>query len=751
MSQKRKKEVDQILQLQNSISQLSDEELKAKTEEFREKPVKNIKLEAFAVVKEAAKRVIGLDAFPVQLIGALALYDGKVVEMKTGEGKTLVSIFPAYVRALEEKGVHIITVNEYLAQRDAAWMGQVLEFLGLSVGVSLNDMSSVDKRKAYACDVTYVTNTEIGFDFLRGFLGDVTLRKENGLHYCIIDEVDSILIDEARTPLIISDDGNEGDRLFISSKVLADRLVRGDGQTELSKIDAISGILPDESGDYLVDEKDKSIILTEDGVRKIEDYYGISNYSAPENIKYQHHIITALKAKELMHRDKDYIIDHGTVQIVDEFTGRILEDRRYSNGLHEAIEAKEGVEVQDQTNTAAKITYQSLFNLYDKKAGMSGTVYKDRKEFKEIYHLKVERIATNKPVIRIDHDDQIYSTIRAKEVAIIERVKGIHAMHRPILIGTTSVQMSERISELLTKENLSHEVLNAKNHRKEAEIIAQAGQMDAITVATNMAGRGTDIILGDGIAKLGGLYVIGTGKHEARRIDDQLRGRAGRQGDPGESMFFVSLEDDFMRQYGNSDLSSKILKEEKEELNSKSMRKHVLKTQKKIEQNYYGIRKNLFDYDKIDNLQFEAIIHSKEKVLSQFSVAGIFYQSMDDMCKRYSYEELVKKLPLNDLRITKEDVEQKKASRKLKDFLKESLNSENEEGLVTQKLKSCFAYAIIEVWTEHIKMMEDLQKVSRYQGVGKNPLDYYKMQGYDLFKASTQEMKERAVETYFAF
>lgn len=751
MNQKRKSEVDKILQLQKKISQLSDDELKAKTEEFRKKPVKDIKLEAFAVVKEAAKRVIGLDAFPVQLMGALALYDGKVVEMKTGEGKTLVSIFPAYVRALEEKGVHIVTVNEYLAQRDAEWMGQVLEFLGLSVGVSLNDMSSIDKRNAYSCDVTYVTNTEIGFDYLRGFLGTKTLRSENALHYCIIDEVDSILIDEARTPLIISDENEEGEQLFISAKVLAERLVRGTGETELSKIDAISGILPDEDGDYLINEKDKAVILTEDGVSKIEKYFGIDNYSTPENVKYQHHVVTAIKAKELMHKDKDYIVDRGTIQIVDEFTGRILQDRRYSDGLHEAIEAKEGVEVQDQTKTAAKITYQSLFNLYDRKAGMSGTVYKDRKEFKEIYHLKVERIPTNKPVIRVDHNDQIYATKKAKENAIIERVKGIHELHRPVLIGTTSVQMSERISDLLTKEGLVHEVLNAKNHLKEAEIIAKAGQIDAITVATNMAGRGTDILLGDGVADLGGLYVIGCGKHEARRIDDQLRGRAGRQGDPGESMFFVSLEDDFMKQYGNSELSSKILENETEELNNKTMRNHVLKTQKKIEQNYYGIRKNLFDYDKIDNLQFEAVIDAKSKVLNQFSVAGLFYQIIDMMCKSFDYDKLAKRLPLQDLHITKEDVEQKKAARKLKDFLKGSLENDNEEGMITQRLKSCLAYAIISEWTEHIQKVEDLQKVSRYQGLGKNPLDYYKIQGYRLFEQTINEMKYKAVETYFAF
>lgn len=708
MNQKRKSEVDKILQLQKKISQLSDDELKAKTEEFRKKPVKDIKLEAFAVVKEAAKRVIGLDAFPVQLMGALALYDGKVVEMKTGEGKTLVSIFPAYVRALEEKGVHIVTVNEYLAQRDAEWMGQVLEFLGLSVGVSLNDMSSIDKRNAYSCDVTYVTNTEIGFDYLRGFLGTKTLRSENALHYCIIDEVDSILIDEARTPLIISDENEEGEQLFISAKVLAERLVRGTGETELSKIDAISGILPDEDGDYLINEKDKAVILTEDGVSKIEKYFGIDNYSAPENVKYQHHVVTAIKAKE-------------------------------------------GVEVQDQTKTAAKITYQSLFNLYDRKAGMSGTVYKDRKEFKEIYHLKVERIPTNKPVIRVDHNDQIYATKKAKENAIIERVKGIHELHRPVLIGTTSVQMSERISDLLTKEGLAHEVLNAKNHLKEAEIIAKAGQIDAITVATNMAGRGTDILLGDGVADLGGLYVIGCGKHEARRIDDQLRGRAGRQGDPGESMFFVSLEDDFMKQYGNSELSSKILENETEELNNKTMRNHVLKTQKKIEQNYYGIRKNLFDYDKIDNLQFEAVIDAKSKVLNQFSVAGLFYQIIDMMCKSFDYDKLAKRLPLQDLHVTKEDVEQKKAARKLKDFLKGSLENDNEEGMITQRLKSCLAYAIISEWTEHIQKVEDLQKVSRYQGLGKNPLDYYKIQGYRLFEQTINEMKYKAVETYFAF
>lgn len=745
MNQKRKSEVDKILQLQKTLTNLSDDELKAKTEEFRKKPMKDIKLEAFAVVKEAAKRVIGLDAFPVQLMGALALYDGKVIEMKTGEGKTLVSIFPAYVRALEGKGVHIVTVNEYLAQRDAAWMGQVLEFLGLTVGVSLNEMPVVSKKEAYACDVTYVTNSEIGFDYLKEFLGDDTLRNGNELNYCIIDEVDSILIDEARTPLIISDEDEASEQLYISTKVLADKLVRGNGKTEVSKIDAISGLLPEEDGDYLVNEKDKEIILTADGVSKIEDYFGIANYSAPENVKYQHHVITSLKAKELMHKDKDYIVDRGTIQIVDEFTGRILRDRRYSDGLHEAIEAKEGVEVQDQTKTAAKITYQSLFNLYTTKSGMSGTVYKDRKEFKEIYHLKVERIPTNKPVLRIDHPDQVYATKKAKEAAIIERVKGIHAIHRPILIGTTSIQMSEKISKLLKKEDLSHSVLNAKNHLKEAEIIAKAGQMDAITVATNMAGRGTDIILGEGVADIGGLYVIGSGKHEARRIDDQLRGRAGRQGDPGESMFFVSLEDDFVKQYGGT-AGTKILKNEKNELNSKHMCKFIISTQKKIEQNYYGIRKTLSDYDKIDNLQFEAMINEKSKVLDESSITDLFYQSIDKMCSDHSYDELLKRIPLKDLQLKPED----DIANSLKSSLKESLENDA-VGLIEHKLKFCLMIAINCVWPEHIQKMEELQKVSRYQGLGKNPLDYYKIQGYRLFEQTINEMKYKAVETYFAF
>lgn len=733
----RKAEVEKILKLSKEMKALSDEELKKKTELFRTKKAKEVKLEAFAVVREAAKRVLGMEAFPVQLQGALALYDGKVVEMKTGEGKTLVSIFPAYVQALTGKGVHIITVNEYLTQRDADWMGKVFTFLGLSVGISLHDMSSEEKGKAYRQDITYVTNTEIGFDFLNGFLETEILR---GLHYCIIDEVDSILIDEARTPIIISQSMEEEDKIFLSSKALADLLVRGTGETDLSKIDAMSGILPVEHGDYLVNEKDKAILLTAQGVKKIEEYYGIENYSDSENVKYHHHIMMSLKAKELMHKDKDYIVSKGEVQIVDEFTGRIMTGRRFSDGLHEALEAKEGLPVQGKTKTAARITYQSLFNLYETKSGMSGTVYTDRKEFREIYGLHTERIPTNRPVIRKDHPDQVYATKAAKKEAILSEIKKIHKEHRPILIGTTNIRVSEQISEMLKKEGLSHEVLNAKNHYKEAQIIANAGQKDAITVATNMAGRGTDILLGEGVAELGGLMVLGTEKHEARRIDDQLRGRAGRQGDPGESMFFVSLEDTFIRQYG-SDVFAKILKHETGELNSSSMRKRVLAAQKKIEQNHYGIRKSLYDYDKVDNRQFKAIIRSKESIENQFSVKGIYLRTIEQMCRTYDYATLKQFLPLDLYHVQKEDSKEEMA-RKLKESIKKA--DEN----IAQTLKTIYSYSIVAIWAEHIQMMEDLKKASRYQGIGKNPLDYYKITGYKYWKQSMNRINETAVILY---
>lgn len=745
---RRKIEVDKILSLAPTMEKLTNDQLKAKTEEFRTKKPKDIKTEAFAVVREAAKRTIGLEAFPVQLQGALALYDGNIVEMKTGEGKTLASIFPAYVHALSGKGVHIITVNEYLTTRDAKWMGQVFEFLGMSVGVSLNDMSLIDKKEAYKKDITYVTNTEIGFDFLRGFLGAKTLRE---LNFCIIDEVDSILIDEARTPLIISQSTEDENRMFLSSQAVAEVLQRGEGETELSKIDTMVHIIPDETGDYLVDEKNKAILMTEQGVKKVEEYYGISNFSAPENMKYQHHIIMSLKAKELMHKDRDYIVHRGKVEIVDEFTGRILKGRRFSDGLHEALEAKEKIPIEGQTYTAAKITYQSFFNMYQMKSGMSGTVCTDKKEFKKIYDLKVEKIPTNKPVNRTDHEDQVYATKKAKNEAILREVVKVHKEHRPILIGTTSVKSSEEISSLLKDFGLQHEVLNAKNHYREAQIIAKAGQYDAITVATNMAGRGTDIVLSEGVAELGGLMVIGTGKHDARRIDDQLRGRAGRQGDPGESIFFVSLEDEFIRQYG-TDLFSKIIDKivQGEELGSKSVRKQVLKTQKRIEQNHYGIRKNLHDYDEIDIRQFKSIIREKERVNKQFNVSGIYLRTINQMCKKYSYEELKQLLPLAALHVTKEDVENKIAAEKIKKaFHTISDLSYEDNKAVIKKLKYILSLSIVTVWAEHIQILDDLKKTVPYQGIGKNPLDFYKIKGYKYYSRSIERMREMAVMNYF--
>lgn len=744
----RKADIQRITAMASDMEKLTDEELREKTTEFKGKKMnRHVKLEAFAVVREAARRVLHMEAFPVQIQGALALYDGRIVEMKTGEGKTLVSVFPAYVHALSGKGVHIITVNEYLAQRDAAWMGKVFEFLGMSVGVSLNEMSSEEKKNAYKKDITYVTNTEIGFDFLRGFLGTETLR---GLNYCIIDEVDSILIDEARTPLIISQTTEKENTMFLSSQALAEKLVRGEGETELNKIDAMSGIIPDETGDYLVNEKDKAILMTIQGVQKVEKYYGIENYSAPENIRYQHYVINSLKAKELMHRDRDYIVKNGKVEIVDEFTGRVLSGRRYSDGLHEALEAKEKVPIEGDTYPVAKITYQSLFNLYKKKSGMSGTVYTDKKEFREIYGMKTEKIPTNRPILRIDHEDKVYVTKKAKEQAILSEILRVHELHRPILIGTTSIRMSEKISQMLEDVGLKHEVLNAKNHLREAQIIAKAGQLDAITVATNMAGRGTDIVLGKGVADLGGLMVLGTGKHDARRIDDQLRGRAGRQGDPGESVFFVSLEDDFIRQYGLN-VFTKVLDHAAgtEELESRSIRKQVLKTQKKIEQNHYGIRKSLYDYDRIDNRQFQTIFLEKMRIEQQFSVAGIYLRTIDAMCKQYSYEELKKMLPLKELHVTEEDVKNKKVAQKIKDgFHAEKNKDEEGRQIVVQKLKNILFGAMVQMWAEHLQMLEDLKKAAPYQGMGKNPLDYYKIAGYICFKELMKQMKETAVINY---
>ena len=608
--------VDKIEALDSTMQALSDEELKAKTPEFKERLEKGETLddllpEAFAVVREAADRVLHMKHYRVQLIGGILLHQGRIPEMRTGEGKTLVSTLPAYLNALEGKGVHIVTVNDYLAKRDAEWMGQVHEFLGLTVGVILNSDKNDARRAAYNCDITYVTNNELGFDYLRD---NMVIYKEQlvqrDLHYAIVDEVDSVLIDEARTPLIISGQSGKSTDLYKMCDYLARRMKRGTASMEISKLDAIMGTEIEEDGDYLVDEKDKQVVLTAQGVKEVEQFFHIDNFSDADNIDIQHNMIMALRAHALMFRDKDYVVKDDEVLIVDEFTGRIMPGRRFSDGLHQAIEAKENVKVKRESRTLATITFQNFFNKYKKKAGMTGTALTEEEEFREIYGMDVVVVPTNLPVQRIDHHDSIFKTKKEKLNAIVQAVVEAHDKGQPVLVGTITIDASEELSRMLTKRGIQHKVLNAKFHELEAEIVADAGQRGAVTIATNMAGRGTDIKLGEGVAELGGLKIIGTERHESRRIDNQLRGRAGRQGDPGESKFYLSLDDDLMRLFGSEKVKAvyDALKiPEGEEIQHKTISKFVEKAQMKIESNNFAIRKNLMEYDQVNNDQREVI------------------------------------------------------------------------------------------------------------------------------------------------
>ena len=585
------KTVDKIEALDESMQKLSDEELRHKTVEFKErlangKTLDDLLPEAYATVREASSRAIGLKHYRVQLIGGIILHQGRIAEMRTGEGKTLVSTLPAYLNALEEKGVHIVTVNDYLATRDAEWMGKVHNFLGLTVGVVTNDMENDERREAYNCDITYITNNELGFDYLRD---NMVIEKEDlvqrDLHYAIVDEVDSVLIDEARTPLIISGESGKSTELYRACDILARQMERGSSDGELSKMDILMNEDIEEDGDFLVNEKDKQIMLTADGVKKVEKFFHIENLADPENLAIQHNIILALRAHNLMFKDKDYVVKDDEVLIVDEFTGRIMPGRRYSDGLHQAIEAKENVKVKRESKTLATITFQNFFNKYDKKAGMTGTALTEEQEFREIYGMDVVVIPTNKPVQRIDHDDAIYKTKREKMNAVVEDIIESHAKGQPVLVGTITIEMSEELSAMLKKRGIKHNVLNAKFHEKEAEIISHAGEIGAVTIATNMAGRGTDIVLEDGVAELGGLKIIGTERHESRRIDNQLRGRAGRQGDPGESKFYLSLEDDLMRLFGSERMISiynALGIPEGEEIQHKTISKTIEKARRRL-------------------------------------------------------------------------------------------------------------------------------------------------------------------------
>ena len=631
--------VDKIESLRPQMQALSDDELRGKTREYKNRlqegeTLDDLLPEAFATVREAAKRVLGMEHYRVQLIGGIILHQGRIAEMKTGEGKTLVSTLPAYLNALEGKGVHIVTVNDYLANRDAEWMGKVHEFLGLTVGVVLNSMKNDERRAQYACDITYVTNNELGFDYLRD---NMVIYKEQlvqrDLHYAIIDEVDSVLIDEARTPLIISGQSGKSTRLYEVCDILARQLERGEASGEVTKMTAIMGEEITETGDFIVNEKDKIVNLTEQGVHKVEEFFHIDNLADPENLEIQHNINLALRAHNLMFRDQDYVVKDDEVLIVDEFTGRIMPGRRYSDGLHQAIEAKEHVKVRRESKTLATITFQNFFNKYKKKAGMTGTALTEEKEFRDIYGMDVIEIPTNKPIARVDLEDAVYMTKKEKFRAVVEAVKEAHAKQQPVLVGTITIETSELLSRMLKREGIPHQVLNAKFHEKEAEIVAHAGEAGNVTIATNMAGRGTDIKLDEVARAAGGLKIIGTERHESRRIDNQLRGRSGRQGDPGESRFYLSLEDDLMRLFGSEKLMNMFKSlgvAENEQIEHKMLSSAIEKAQKKIESNNYGIRKNLLEYDQVNNEQREIIYKERRRVLDGENMRDAIYKMITD-------------------------------------------------------------------------------------------------------------------------
>ena len=774
------KTVDKIEALDESMQKLSDEELRHKTVEFKERLANGETLddllpEAYATVREASSRAIGLKHYRVQLIGGIILHQGRIAEMRTGEGKTLVSTLPAYLNALEEKGVHIVTVNDYLATRDAEWMGKVHNFLGLTVGVVTNDMENDERREAYNCDITYITNNELGFDYLRD---NMVIEKEDlvqrDLHYAIVDEVDSVLIDEARTPLIISGESGKSTELYRACDILARQMERGSSDGELSKMDILMNEDIEEDGDFLVNEKDKQIMLTADGVKKVEKFFHIENLADPENLAIQHNIILALRAHNLMFKDKDYVVKDDEVLIVDEFTGRIMPGRRYSDGLHQAIEAKENVKVKRESKTLATITFQNFFNKYDKKAGMTGTALTEEQEFREIYGMDVVVIPTNKPVQRIDHDDAIYKTKREKMNAVVEDIIESHAKGQPVLVGTITIEMSEELSAMLKKRGIKHNVLNAKFHEKEAEIISHAGEIGAVTIATNMAGRGTDIVLEDGVAELGGLKIIGTERHESRRIDNQLRGRAGRQGDPGESKFYLSLEDDLMRLFGSERMISiynALGIPEGEEIQHKTISKTIEKAQKKIENNNFGIRKNVLQFDDVMNKQREIIYAQRNKVLDgenlKDSILSMMDETVDSAMQMYMPEGVepehwnmegfrnyfIGMIAGDVLEISGDDL--KKVNKKeLGDKVKEkvrALYAKREEDLgesITRELERVVLLKEVDTkWMDHIDAMDELKKGISLRSYGqKDPVVEYRIEGFDMFDEMIASIREETVK-----
>ena len=777
--------VDAIEALDEKMQALSDEELRGKTQEFKDRlaageTLDDILVEAFAVVREAAYRVLGMKHYRVQLIGGIVLHQGRIAEMRTGEGKTLVSTLPAYLNALEGKGVHVVTVNDYLAKRDAEWMGQVHEFLGLKVGIILNSSTTDERREAYNCDITYVTNNELGFDYLRD---NMVIYKEKlvlrDLHYCVIDEVDSVLIDEARTPLIISGQSGKSTELYKMCDYLARQMKRGEGDGEISKMDMLMKTEIEEDGDFLVNEKDKYVMLTANGVKMVEQFFHIDNLSDPENMEIQHNIILALRAHNLMFRDRDYVVKDDEVLIVDEFTGRIMPGRRFSDGLHQAIEAKENVKVKRESKTLATITFQNFFNMFDKKAGMTGTAQTEEEEFREIYGMDVVVIPTNRPIQRIDQPDSIFKTKKEKLNAIVEQINISYRKGQPVLVGTINIDASEELSHMLSKRKIPHKVLNAKFHELEAEIVADAGQKNAVTIATNMAGRGTDIKLGEGVAELGGLRIIGTERHESRRIDNQLRGRSGRQGDPGESKFYLSLEDDLMRLFGSERVMSvyDTLKiPEGEEIEHKTISNFVEKAQKKIEGNNFAIRKNLLEYDRVNNEQREIIYKERRRVLDGENMHEVILKmikddinaAVDQVCSSETAPEDWNQVELDDMirgivpfaepvLLTDEEIRKADIS-ELKDRLyNEALElyaAKEEEIGDPDQMREIERVILLKTidrkWTDHIDDMDNLRQGIGLRSLGqRDPVVEYKFAGYDMFNDMTAAIREDTVKLLF--
>ena len=770
--------VDKIEALAPEFEKLTDEQLQAKTPEFKERlangeTLDDILPEAYATVREAATRVLDMRHYRVQLIGGVILHQGRITEMRTGEGKTLVSTLPAYLNALEGKGVHIVTVNDYLAKRDAEWMGKVHEFLGLTVGVILNNMDNDERREAYNCDITYATNNELGFDYLRD--NRVVYKEQlvqRSLHYAIIDEVDSVLIDEARTPLIISGQSGKSTKLYEMCDIFVRQLTKGTAK-ELSKMDILMNEEQQETGDYVVDEKDKNANLTEEGVRKAERFFQVENLADPDNLELQHNINLALRAHSLMHRDKDYVVKDDEVLIVDEFTGRIMPGRRFSDGLHQAIEAKEHVKVKRESKTLATITFQNFFNKYEKKSGMTGTALTEEKEFREIYEMDVVEVPTNKPIARIDYNDAVYKTKEDKFNAVVADIVEAHKKGQPVLVGTITIDTSEYLSAKLQKAGIPHKVLNAKFHELEAEIIADAGQKGAVTIATNMAGRGTDIKLGDGVTELGGLKIIGTERHESRRIDNQLRGRAGRQGDPGESRFYISLEDDLMRLFGSERIMGLFdAMPDGEQVEHKMLSSAIENAQKKIEGNNFGIRKNLLEFDRVNNEQREVIYKERRRVLDGESMRDTIYKMITDEVENcvnsvipedgsaedWDVQELnnvllpiipLKRIQLDDEMLkhgTREDLAQKLKEEAVKVY--EAKEAEFPDPDQIREVERIILLRVIDnKWMDHIDDMDQLREGIGLQAYGqRDPVVEYKFAGFDMFNAMIDSITEETVK-----